>query len=362
MGHIVGKAQKTTNAFTIVELLIVIVVIGILAAIVIVGYSAVINNANDASIKADLVKFGDVINLKTLDNQVIPPGGATSSGGGDSTQFPGVQVQPTYSAYDIKINTTNLYYCNGYIGNTNEFAFVAKSKSGKIFAYQSQKGVSELTGAFTWDSIGICGKVGFVAPFTWSYGYYSDPGYQWYSWTYNGSQTKNLVLNPKGVGSTAGWFVPIVGTVTVTPNVSWNGRTNWYQYVWNGTGASTVRLNLNLSDLTNGATYTSSILVGNNGSSTVTFTMDWSDNNVTTFSVAPNEMKRVYFSSSRSTYDSTYRFLDFNLTSSASTGLLITDAMVTAGTDQYLYRDGSSPGWTWNGTAYASTSSGAGQK
>lgn len=46
--------QVKTRGFTIVELLIVIVVIGILAAIVIVAYQGVTNRANDSAIKATL--------------------------------------------------------------------------------------------------------------------------------------------------------------------------------------------------------------------------------------------------------------------------------------------------------------------
>lgn len=46
--------KKNTYGFTIVELLIVIVVIGILAAISIVAYNGISNKANDASTKSDL--------------------------------------------------------------------------------------------------------------------------------------------------------------------------------------------------------------------------------------------------------------------------------------------------------------------
>ncbi|RYZ85786.1 MAG: prepilin-type N-terminal cleavage/methylation domain-containing protein, partial [Moraxellaceae bacterium] len=50
-----SKQQSThTSGFTIVELLIVIVVIGILAAIVIVGYQGVTKRANDTAVRSDL--------------------------------------------------------------------------------------------------------------------------------------------------------------------------------------------------------------------------------------------------------------------------------------------------------------------
>jgi prepilin-type N-terminal cleavage/methylation domain-containing protein len=47
---------KTKSGFTIVELLIVIVVIGILAAITIVAYNGIQDRANDTSVKSDYGK------------------------------------------------------------------------------------------------------------------------------------------------------------------------------------------------------------------------------------------------------------------------------------------------------------------
>lgn len=49
------------HGFTIVELLIVIVVIGILAAIVIVAYNGVTNRANDNAVKSDLANLAKKI-------------------------------------------------------------------------------------------------------------------------------------------------------------------------------------------------------------------------------------------------------------------------------------------------------------
>lgn len=46
--------SKNKNGFTIVELLIVIVVIGILAAITLVAYNGIQARANDTAIKSDL--------------------------------------------------------------------------------------------------------------------------------------------------------------------------------------------------------------------------------------------------------------------------------------------------------------------
>ena len=87
--------QFDTNSkgFTIVELLIVIVVIGILAAISIVTYSGIRNKANDTTIQSDLRNTQAKIQLWMADNDT--PRAAT----------PGAQNETfvvTRQAYDIR--------------------------------------------------------------------------------------------------------------------------------------------------------------------------------------------------------------------------------------------------------------------
>ncbi len=64
--------QKNTDGFTIVELLIVIVVIGILAAITIVAYSGISQKAMTASLQSDLVNASTKIKLFQVDNSAYP--------------------------------------------------------------------------------------------------------------------------------------------------------------------------------------------------------------------------------------------------------------------------------------------------
>jgi prepilin-type N-terminal cleavage/methylation domain-containing protein len=179
-----AQTKKSQQAFTIVELLVVLAVIAILAVLLIVGYGIVQNGAHDTSVRADLAKFGETVQLKILDDDVVPPGGATSSLTGDSTLLPGIVVIPNEDSYDGSV--ANLYYCAGEIDGVDEFAFVTRSASGKALYYSSTNGVGELTAPLTWtatnDGVATCTAMGFLAPFTWSYGYNPDPAYLWFDW------------------------------------------------------------------------------------------------------------------------------------------------------------------------------------
>jgi general secretion pathway protein G len=176
--------QAYKKGFTIVELLIVIVVIGVLAAIVIVSYLTVQGGAYDTSVKSDLTHMADTIHLKALDDDAIPAGGATSSLTGDSLQFDGIEVNPDEDAYDPSV--ANLYYCAGKIDGEDEFGLIARSLSGKVFRYLSQGGLAEYTGNLVWTAspeLDACEALGFSDPFTWSYGYNPDQEILWADWT-----------------------------------------------------------------------------------------------------------------------------------------------------------------------------------
>lgn len=62
--QIKGRQQ----GFTIIELLVIIVVIGVLAGLTIVGYGTIQRNAADASIESDLRSMADVQEIYRLDN------------------------------------------------------------------------------------------------------------------------------------------------------------------------------------------------------------------------------------------------------------------------------------------------------
>lgn len=111
--------NKNKHGFTVVELLIVIVVIGILATLTIISYNGVPNQAYDASVKNDLANMAKKLSVAALKNSEtfpLPPAVSTD-------------IHISKNAYLTTSN--NLYYC--YNSSTNQYAVAARSRSGKQF-------------------------------------------------------------------------------------------------------------------------------------------------------------------------------------------------------------------------------------
>lgn len=158
-----GIKQK---GFTIVELLIVIVVIGILAAITIVAFNGVQNRANDTAIQNDIKGLAKTIRAHEALHGSLPVFGTEMSPTPNSFAFPAITFKPTKTAYFQGEN--NLFVCKPQVAGTSEFAIAAKSKSGKVIAWRSSGGFVNYTAG--WPNSGtICPALG-ADPFYFSYG------------------------------------------------------------------------------------------------------------------------------------------------------------------------------------------------
>jgi general secretion pathway protein G len=80
MGRKMNTTHKQTTGFTIVELLIVIVVIGILAAITIVAYNGIQDRARTTVVNSDLQAIQKAMLLYRADKGTLPLGADWYSG------------------------------------------------------------------------------------------------------------------------------------------------------------------------------------------------------------------------------------------------------------------------------------------
>lgn len=115
-----------TRGFTIVELLIVIVVIAILAAITIVAYTGIQGRAYDSTVQSDMRQSYLKVQQYVIETGQVPT----------SQSDINALLSVTRSAYG---GGGNFYiYCR--VTSTNAYAIVGRSKSGNGFAYSSEGG------------------------------------------------------------------------------------------------------------------------------------------------------------------------------------------------------------------------------
>ncbi len=168
---IMHKQQDTrSEGFTIVELLIVIVVIAILAAITVVSYNGITARANDAAIQSDLRNFGQKIEAERAQTGSIPA----------TADLDALNFRSTQSAYgNHYVNGSgewNLIYCR----NTTAFVLAATSKSGTTFKYLSDQGVQTHSGSML-SGGSMCNGLGIL---TTSSGYASRYVYHASTWDF----------------------------------------------------------------------------------------------------------------------------------------------------------------------------------
>jgi prepilin-type N-terminal cleavage/methylation domain-containing protein len=132
-----GLGKQKTDGFTIVELLIVVVVIAILAAITIVSYNGIQARANESVVKSELSQ-----NAKSILNASNIAGGAFATS--DVTSGGSVALKFASSRYKV------VTYC----ANGTEFVLVAETKNGK--KYYSQSGSVAPVNNDTIDSFSPC--------------------------------------------------------------------------------------------------------------------------------------------------------------------------------------------------------------
>lgn len=114
------------NGFTIVELLIVIVVIGVLAAITIVAYNGIQNRANRSSISSDLRNISKQLAIYNIDQNRYP---ITAS------DMQTIMLNINKTAYTETATSSGAIYCVRTDGTA--YSITTRVRSGDMIYYSS---------------------------------------------------------------------------------------------------------------------------------------------------------------------------------------------------------------------------------
>ena len=319
--------SKQRRGFTIVELLIVIVVIGILAAITIVAFNGVTQRARVATISSDLEGAAKQLAIDQTLNSAYPATAAAANGGAGLKASPGTTYQyavdNTASPQTFCITATNCT-TSYYSSSTNNVPTVGAC------AGQGSGGVAAVT---------------------------------------------NLMPNPSAETGTTGFGASGGATISSVTDWAASGSRSFKVTTTTSTNQGDMRVasgglgSLPLG-LQAGHTYTLSAQV--RIPVTITGGYDRAPGILWWYSTDGSTYIQAFgpkVPSAAGTYSTSYTFavpsnavganIGFGVASSTSGQVVYYDSiMLTEGTVLYNYADGSSPNWIWNGTPNASTSTG----
>lgn len=305
-------SSRSALGFTIVELLIVIVVIGILVAISIVAYTGITQTAQASAAKSALVQANKNLGLYIVDNSAFPADQAT---------------------FNTLMNTSN--------NDTTVYQYsVDNSSDPKTYCVTATNGSTsyKVDSVNTTPTSGACSGhvLGGVTMIT------------------------NLVGNPSLTTSSTGWTTS--GDYSAGTRTQVSGE--WvFTATRTGTAAAVVQCSTGpcLATTVSGNTYTASATVTSSVGGS--FTLRIRRGGTTTIlltgpstTLSPNVPQRLTVSGVLN--DTSVYVAVYSISGSVGNTITVDKIMLTQGSTVYNYADGDTPTWIWNGAASASTSTG----
>lgn len=162
---IIAANQKARiSGFTIVELLVVIVVIGILAAITIVSYTGISGRAVASSLQSDLTNASQQLKLFLIDNSVYPTTIDCSIADSPTNKCIKASSGNTYTYYSN--NTSNPPTFSIYAKNSNNTSYriTENSKASAVINYRSSCYAILNAGESTGDGVYLIKPASTVLP------------------------------------------------------------------------------------------------------------------------------------------------------------------------------------------------------
>lgn len=320
----------TRTGFTIVELLIVIVVIGILAAITIIAYNGIQNKAILASISSDLENANKQALLFQQEFGAYPTAIDCSASPAAQTICLKTSGNNSYQ-YAVSNSTTPQTYCVTITNGTN--------------SYYISNTTPMTQGACAGHTIGGVAAITNLIP--------------------NPSMETNLTGWGAWAGNGAGATTTRINTPGPAPNGTWFGRLTWTTATTSPSGGPSYSFTV-----TPGTVYNASVYVRSSKDQNVYLEMKYQSSGGTTLAATNNGgasltagvWKRIQFYTSAPANTATLAAGVYG----TSTNWAINDyidfdaLMITTGSTTYNYADGNSgSGWAWTGAVNNSTSYGS---
>lgn len=347
MDQVLEKTNKKSLGFTIVELLIVIVVIGILAAIIITAYNGIQNRARISTLQADLRSAYTQLAMDQVANGVYPSTTALANGGAGLKASPGTTYQYSIDSsaqnYCITATNSNISFFSTNLNNV--------SQSGACPG-QGANGSDALTNLATDPE--ATSWVSSAAQMGWKVG----------RWFGNGS--------PGGTGTYS-----LITNASDGPNgIKTYARKTWSTAAPNGNNNTGIDNSSRATagvPITSSTNYTSSAFVRTNatGISNVHMRYAWYNSSGAmigteavgpSYTLSPNTWIRIsatMISPASAAFMYSATDVDGGTSWAAGNTYDATGLMLTASSSLYNFADGNSTNWIWNGTPNNSTSTGS---
>lgn len=153
-------ANQKLRGFTIVELLIVIVVIGVLAAISIVAYTGIQNRAHDSAVQSDLAAAAKALELYKTDKGTYPDSETKLD---EMSSIAPLKASKQAYVTGILYNYT---YC--WTSSNSSYGLAAQSKSGTAYYVTNSSGSVKVFSSWGTSVTTICPALG-QAGGVWGY-------------------------------------------------------------------------------------------------------------------------------------------------------------------------------------------------
>jgi prepilin-type N-terminal cleavage/methylation domain-containing protein len=318
---------RRQSGFTIVELLIVIVVIGILAVITVVAYNGIQSRARVANTQGALAQANKKLGVFSVDNSMYPVANDCS-------------VSPVANSICLTAgNGTTYQYSATPTGSSNPTGYCVTATNGTTDYKADSTNTQPAAGACAGHG------TGGVAPVT------------------------NLVINPSGEPNLTGWAYSLgtggVGSRAWTSGTAVSGS-NFQRTTWTTAPTTEVAAMYTVSGTVAGNTYTARASARPSWAG-AQMRIQFYFNPGGYYSSCPSYAVTAAIWTSQTctktapagTTTSQIQASFFNGTRPAAGDTLDADAfMLVDGSTIGNYADGDSAGWSWTGSAHASTSTG----